>query len=552
MRKINFKAYDQGQAELFPLRLDAYISENAPVRLVNQIVDELDICVITNGYKAGGCSGYHPRMMIKVLFYSYLSNIYSCRKMETALTESIPYMWLSGKQFPKHSCINDFRSKRLKQHINALFTQVVLMLVEMGYISLEVQYVDGTKIESAANRYTFVWRKSVERHKERLEKKISGILAQIEQGIREDNQTDNTGFDAIDSQELKRRIRQINEKGQPDDNHKLMDELEQKHLPKLQEYEQKLEDMGEQRNSSSKTDKDATFMRMKEDHMRNGQLKPAYNIQISTENQFIIHFAPYQNPTDTRTFIDFLDRFKARYGKQSAQVVADSGYGSQENYEYLEKEGIEPYVKFSYFHQEQKKAYRQNIYLADNLYYNKEQDYYTCPMGQRLNLVGEYLKTNPSGYQSTIKRYAAVNCSGCPLRSQCHKAKGNRTIEVNHQLNQFKQNAREKLTSEEGLRHRSKRPIEPEAVFGQIKYNKGFNRFTLKGMDGVNLEFGLLAIALNLSKMARKRAVLQLIRYLGSWMDPNSLLNQTFWGERFVFQPIIWQKSKILKLNFAA
>ena len=153
MKNITFKDYNQGQAELFPSRLDDFIPDEHPVRMVNKIVDQLDISFITSGYKEGGCRGYHPRMMIKILFYSYLSNIYSCRKMETALKESIHYMWLSGKQFPKHSCINDFRSKRLKNHINNLFTQVVIMLVDLGYVSLDVQYIDGTKIESCANRY---------------------------------------------------------------------------------------------------------------------------------------------------------------------------------------------------------------------------------------------------------------------------------------------------------------------------------------------------------------------------------------------------------------
>lgn len=509
MKNINFKSYNQGQGEFFPMRLDAYIPDNSPVRLVSRIVDELDITVITNSYKSGGCSGYHPRMLIKVLFYSYLSNVYSCRKMEAALTESIAYMWLSGKQFPKHSCINDFRSKRLKAHINSLFTQVVVMLVEMGYVSLDVQYIDGTKIESAANRYTFIWRKSVERNKERLHKKIACILAQIDEGISEDNQCESLDFTPINSEELQQRIREINQQNRPTSKQgkKLLNELEKKHLPKLQEYEQKLEDIGAHRNSSSKTDKDATFMRMKEDHMKNGQLKPAYNIQISTENQFITHYAPYQNPTDTRTFISFLKGFKARYNHQSSEVVADSGYGSEENYEFLEQEGIEPYVKYGYFHKEQKKVHRNNAYLADNLFYNSEHDYFVCPMGQHLTMVCEYTKTNDSDYKSTIKRYSATNCKGCPLRGQCHKAKGNRTIEVNHKLRAYKQTAKEKLTSPKGLQHRSNRPIEPEAVFGQIKYNKGFNRFKLRGLDGVNLEFGLVAIALNLFKMSKRRPI---------------------------------------------
>ncbi|MDD3892868.1 MAG: transposase, partial [Bacteroidales bacterium] len=287
---------------------------------------------------------------------------------------------------------------------------------------------------------------------------------------------------------------------------KLLNELENKHLPKLQEYEQRLEDIGDHRNSCSKTDKEATFMRMKEDHMKNGQLKPAYNIQISTENQFITNFAPYQNPADTRTLINFLESFKDKYSKQSEVVVADAGYGSEENYEYLENESVEAYVKYNYFHKEQKKACKANPHKVENLFYNQEQDFFICPMGQRMILVGEYKKTNASGYVSAIKKYCAENCNGCPTRGRCFIGKGNRIIEINHKLRGHKKKAREILTSEQGLVHRSKRPIEPEAVFGQIKFNKMFNRFRLKGLDGVNLEFGLIAIALNISKMAKRQA----------------------------------------------
>lgn len=510
MKQINFKTYNQGQTELFPTRLDEYISQDSPVRLVNKIVNELDIEAITKSYKSIGCSGYHPKMMLKVLFYSYLSNIYSCRKMEAALKENIHFMWLSGKQFPKRSCINDFRSKRLKNHINKLFTQVVIMLVDLGYVSLDTQYIDGTKIESVSNRYTFVWRKSVEKYKARLEIKINGILTQIERGIQEDKQYQEDTPTPINSEELKQKIDELNKNNKPKDKskQKLVKELKEKYLPKLVSYEQKLNDIGQKRNSCSKTDKDATFMRMKDDHMKNGQLKPGYNVQISTENQFITHYGIYQNPTDTRTFIDYLTQFKAIHNFQSKVIVADSGYGSEENYDFLEKENIEHYVKFNYFHTEQKKAFRTNPYRVENLHYNHEEDYFVCPMGQRMKNIGAYEKTDSYGRRSKISKYRALNCSTCNMRGRCFKAKGNRIIEVNHNLRRHKQIARDNLTSAKGIKHRSNRPIEPEAVFGQIKYNKGFNRFKLRGLDGTFLEFGLIAIALNISKMC-KRAYLK-------------------------------------------
>lgn len=508
MKRVNFKAYNQHQTELFPNRLDDFIPESAPVRLVNRIVDELDITPILEGYKSGGCSGYHPKMLLKVIFFSYLSNIFSCRKMESALLENIHFMWLSGKQFPKHSCINDFRSKRLKGHINQLFTQVVIMLVELGYISLDVQYIDGTKIESASNRYTFVWRKSVERYKSNLEEKIRDILGQIEEGIQSDTRNTDEAPVELNAEMLKEKVREINQSNKDieKDKKKLLTKLEKEHIPKLEEYEQKLKDIGENRNSMSKTDKEATFMRMKDDHMKNGQLKPAYNVQMSTENQFITCYGIYQNPTDTRTLTHYLEKFKEQYGKQSTEIVADAGYGSEENYEYLEENEIEHYVKFNMFHAEQKKKFKNDPSKVENLHYNEEGDYFVCPMGQHMCFIAEYPKTNNYGFVSTVRKYRAKNCKGCQMRSKCFKGKGNRSIEINHRLRELKQIARDRLNSEKGLVHRSNRPIEPEAVFGQAKFNKGFNRFKLRGMQGVNLEFGLLAIAMNIQKWANKEA----------------------------------------------
>ena len=275
--KVIFKEYNQGQGTLFPISLDSKIPADSPVRLVSQIVDKLDISEIINTYDGGGTSAYHPRMMLKVVLFSYLSNLYSCRKIENALQDRITFMWLSGGQEPDHNTINRFRSKNLKDTINQIFTQVVILLVEMGYLSLDVVYTDGTKLESRANRYTFVWRKSVEKNKAKLESKIRNVLEQIEEGIAHDNQPDDEPPTPIDSEELKKRIAQINREKLSKENKKVVKYLEEKHLPKLQEYEKHLDILGN-RNSYSKTDKDATFMRMKDDHMKNGQLKPAYNI----------------------------------------------------------------------------------------------------------------------------------------------------------------------------------------------------------------------------------------------------------------------------------
>jgi transposase len=503
--KIRFKEITSQQSVLFPSNISDKIAANHPVRIVNQIVDQLNIDDILIGYKGGGTSSYHPRVMIKILFYSYFCNVYSSRKIEKLLHENIYFMWLSGHNTPNFRTINDFRSKRLKHKIQGLFSELVLLMSDLGFVSLEVQYVDGTKIEAFPNKYSFVWRKSIENYKSNLDKKIRSVLKDIDHAIEEDAQApDSEELKEINSKELEEKITALNKRltNPNKEQQKGLKKLKEEDLPKLQEYERHLEILGD-RNSYSKTDTDATFMRMKEDHMKNGQLKPAYNVQISTEGQFLTNFSLHQRPGDTATLKPHLEQFKNLYQKQSDTVVADAGYGSEQNYEYAENEYIEAYIKYNYFHAEQKKKYKQNPFLAANLYYNAEQDFLVCPIGQKMYCIGTQKRTSDLGYESTVHIYQAQNCKGCPMRGGCHKSAGNRKIELNHKLLNYRKQAREKLISEQGLFHRSKRPIEPEAVFGHIKFNNKFNRFTLKGLDKVEIEFGLVAISHNLRKIAR-------------------------------------------------
>ena len=359
--------------------------------------------------------------------------------MAIAVKENLPLMYLAGSTTPDFRTINDFRGKILKDSLQKLFAEIVKLLVKKGYLSLDVQYIDGTKIESAANKYTFVWRGSVEKYKEKLEAKINKVLSDIEDSIQSDNQeiTKQELPKEINTKELKEKLAEINKrlKEPTKKQAKELEKLQNEHLPKLEKYEESLKIMGD-RNSYSKTDTDATFMRMKDDHMKNGQLKPAYNAQISTENQFITHVSIHQTPGDTNTLESHLDGFEKSYQKQSKEVCADAGYGSEENYEMLKKKEIEAYVKYNYFHKEQKKKQKEDPFSVQNMYYNLKEDYYVCPMGQKLSNVGKGKRTSSNGYESKVTYYQAQRCEGCPLRGLCHKAKGNRRIEVNYRLNQ--------------------------------------------------------------------------------------------------------------------
>ena len=505
MAKLAIKSDNRKQNLLLPPSLDELVPENHMVRVVDAVLDRLDISDILSTYRGGGNSAFNPKMMLKVLVFAYLSNVYSSRRIEELLRRDIYFMWLAGMKRPDFRTINYYRGKRLKEGFDTVFTQVVRLLHEEGFVSLKVQYIDGTKIESVANKYTFVWRGSVEKYDARLKAKTEALLRQIEQNHAIENQ-ENPVSEELTAEEVTKRVERIKEKVDADnlgkEERKALKQIETDSVPRMNRYREQLETMGS-RNSYSKTDPDATFMRMKEDAMLNGQLKPGYNVQISTENQFITNFGIYQRPTDTLTMISYLESFKARYGMQSEEIVADSGYGSEENYEYMFSNGMTPYVKYNMFHVEQRRGYRNNPFRVSNLFYNPDDDFYVCPMGQKLKFIRQEKRYTASGYQQTVSVYRACRCEGCPLRGQCHKSKRDRQIEVNHTLDDYKARARELLTSEQGIKHRSNRPIEPEAVFGQIKECGRFRRLRLKGLTGAKIDFGLKALAHNLRKLAQ-------------------------------------------------
>jgi transposase len=515
MTKLHFRPYIPNQTLLFPGRIDEDIAANDPVRIVSILVDSLDLSGIKALYKEYGRSPYHPQMMLKVIIYAYMNNVYSCRKIEKLLLRDIHYIWLAGYEKPDFITINRFRN-RVKNEINHIFTRLVLLLAGKGYVSLDVEYIDGTKIESKANKYTFVWRKSVEKNRAKLLDKIKVLLDQIDETIAQDKAVENESVEftpaAISSlaRELKEALSEQpaaktgEEKKAHRAKEKQVKELE-KQAEKLAEYDNHLQTL-EERNSYSKTDPSATFMRMKEDAMNNGQTKPGYNLQIGTENQFITDFSLFPNPTDTLTLIPFLVSFAERYNRLPATAVADAGYGSEENCRFMEENEMDAYVKYNRFHKEQKRSFKKNPFLIDNLYYNDREDYYICPMGQRMSFIGKTHGKTASGYPTEQSRYRAKRCEACPLRSACFKAKGNRIIEVNHRLSEYKRKARERLTSEEGLEHRSKRSIEPEAVFGQMKYNMAYKRFRHFGLDKVTMDFAFFSIAFNIKKMCAKIA----------------------------------------------
>lgn len=508
-----FKEYTQDQMWLLPPSLEELIPTNHLVRTVNAAIDGMDIRPLVKSYKGGGTSSYHPRMLLKVLIYAYTQKIYTSRKIAKALREDITFMWLAGNNRPDFRTINRFRAVVLKEGIGAVFSGVLELLIEKGLIRYENYFLDGTKIEADANKYSYVWKKTVKRNKERVCEQVNELLERIEKWNEEedacygDRDLEELGEGVeIGSEELQRTIDTINQglaerrSSEHKEVSKVVKKLEKEMLPWLKRYEGYERILGK-RNSFSKTDADATFMRTKDDVMGNGQLKACYNVQIGTENQYILGYSIHQTPSDTSTLIPHMNTFQSMTGRMPHNIIADAGYGSEENYEYIQHHGIGNYVKYNTYEQEQKRGYKDDKFRVEHLEYDSKKDEYICPAGRRLRYTNDKIRITDNGYVQRIKVYSADDCRWCRQKSVCHRSKKNRTITINPTLVQYKSQVIGNLKSEKGLLLRARRGVEVETVFGHIKRNWEFKRFRLRGRDKVATEWGILCIAYNLFKL---------------------------------------------------
>lgn len=537
MKRPVLRPYDQHQPLLIPASWEELIGSNDPVRLISAVIDKLDLGSLLAKYSVTGRPSYHPRLLLKVLVYAYVNNIYSSRRIEEACRTHIHFIWLCGTERPDHNTIARFRADRLGAVLKEVFTQVVKLLVEQGLTSIEEVYVDGTKIESAAGRYTFVWRKSLEKNTARMAAQLEELWNYAEGIARHELEPLRpVEFKAVDPQAVERTITTIQEAikdREADKKVKQKLNYAKRNWPKnVAKNQQHLEEMGE-RGSLSKTDTDATFMRMKEDHMRNGQLKPGYNLQISTHKQFVVDYTLHQKPTDTTTLPSHLSSHKQAYGRVPKKACTDAGYGSEQNYAMLELEGVEAFVKFPHFDSVVRGKKAISPAVAKGMRWNQQDEEYLCPQGHHMPWVGVTSRKTDNGYVQTLARYMAPpQCATCPLHDACainkgdQAAEGGRVVVVNHRLERYRHVAYVKLTSEEGIAHRKQRPHDVESVFGNMKSNHGLRRFLLRGIRKVSIESGLALMAHNLRKWAAilaqkaRTATLSALRALDPLSNP--------------------------------
>jgi hypothetical protein len=417
-------------------------------------------------------------------------------------------MWLAGLRKPDHNTINRFRGQRLQHTLRPIFDQVVLMLCEERLLNIKDLYTDGTKIEANANRYTFVWGKAIKTSRERIGKQLDELwnyALGIAAAELEDTDPPGSGHKRITKESINKTVEQINAVLKDKDiDAKVRQKLNyaKKQWPAaLDKYEEQEKVLGTGRNSYSKTDQDATFMRMKDDHMRNGQLKPAYNVQISTNNQFIASYSIHQKTTDTNTLKSHLSAHIKSLKVKPSSVTADAGYGSEENYQWLKNKRITAYVKDRDFdrHQRKKNCKKTNS-NAHQFVYDVGTDKVICPNGYRMKNIGIRQRVTASGFKQDFTKYRMTKCNSCPLQKKCNPGNNMKTVELNHNLNRLRAQAVKRLNTKKGIKKRKQRCHDVEPVFAAIKHNHYFNRFMLRGIQKVNVETGLLALAHNLRK----------------------------------------------------
>jgi len=493
-----FKAYERNGQLVLAINNEILLPENAPVRLTSAQLEGLDYTKLYRAYSAKGRkSKVDPRVLFQVMVYGYQCGIYSSRKLEEACRYRVDFMWLLGEEpVPDHTTISRFRTGRCAEAAEDLFYQYVNLLEKQSETDHETVFIDGTKLESCAGRYTFCWRKSVEKHLTKVRKKVE----------------DSTGLKSLQGlqaylEERKETISFVHRKGRRKSEEQkqweTLDELRQK----WEGYEKSLKIMGESRNSYSKTDPDATFMRMKDDHMRNGQLKPAYNVQIAVNSEYITGVDVFSNRTDIGTLVPFLKQLKNKHKKRYTAVTADAGYESLENYLYLEASGQLSFIKPSNYEAKKTKRFKEQIGRIENMGYNEIEDCFICAQGRKLPLRRECTELEYGQFVTTAW-YRCESCSNCPQRNTCCKAKdldSPKEVMVKKTFWELREKSQENITTERGIYLRMCRSIQVEGAFALLKTDFGFRRFLTRGKANVRIEMFFLAMAFNLKKLWMKR-----------------------------------------------
>lgn len=506
--KVNFKSKIKKMQLSFSFDLTNNFEMDDEVFLVHNIVEEMNLDFLNSAYSNMGRKPIvEPRTMLKVLVFAYLNRKYSARDIEDACKYDLRFRWLlDNKKAPAYVTINRFRSL-IYPFIDEILTQLVELLIEQREVDLKSIYIDGTKIEANANRYTFVWKKSILKYQERLLDKITKYFDIEEELSSEDcRKIVLTNFNDIRNICKSENVVFVYGQGKRKTEEQRKYELFEEWLDKLEIYERHLDIMGE-RNSYSKTDNDATFMRLKDDHMKNGQLKPAYNIQCATNGDYVVGIEGFSNPADMRTLPSFMDNILRKYDMKIDRVVADSGYESEENYLYLKEKQIEAFIKPSNYEIKKNSKYKKDISRRENMTCHESDDYYLCYNNKKLEFEKIVYRKNKYGFKSESKVYLCKDCLNCSYSNDCIKYSnktGLKRIYISERFESLRKESEKNITTEEGIIERMNRSIQAEGIFSYIKTGMNYSRFRHKSMDKIVAEMKLLSIAINIKKLSNK------------------------------------------------
>ena len=514
----NYTLNEEGYQLKLPLNLETIIPVDDSVRLLSQFVEAMDLTDLYSTYER--INTVSPRTLLKIVLYSYMNGDYSSRSMELNCKRDINFMYLlEGKPVPDHATFARFRSIHFAPCAKRILAEMSGLLYELGEISGETIFIDGTKIEACANKYTFVWKKSVSKNQEKLLMKIADFIDECEQlyGIQIVH-GDTVKMKHV--KRLRRKLYALKQEENIDFVHgigkrksplqKSIETLES-YLDRLKGYTKKLHICGK-RNSYSKTDPDATFMRMKEDAMGNGQLKPAFNLHHGVDSEYITWLTISPQPTDTTTLIPFFKEAETYLSFKYKKIIADAGYKSEENYVYLEKNGQVAFIKPSNYEKSKTRKYKKDIGKMENMEYDPEKDSYRCQNRKMLTVQYQRKQKTATGYLRTVTVYQCHECKGCPFKEKCIKGNNCKTpmekrekrLYVSKVMKQKREENVKRIISEYGNQLRMNRSIQAEGSFANVKEDMNFRRYLYRGKENVTAQSVILAIGYNINKLHHK------------------------------------------------
>ena len=501
-----------------PLDLSTKIDICDPVVTFREVLKGVNLkkYLVKRKDETRGRDGYNPETLLKIVLFANMIQTRSTRKIESLCKNDIRFMWLAEGERPSHMTICNFINSYLVDNIENISNDIVEYIVHKEGLDISTVFIDGTKIEAFSNRYSWVWKKACITSRDRKFRQTTELLKEINESLILPLNTYFKLQEQYQIEDLEKYMEKLKEIKEAESIEFVYGSGKRKHMiqkyyeklneivDKLKEYAVKIDKCGDHRNSYSKTDEDATFMRMKTDYMGNTALLPAYNWQLAVSNEYILFGLTSQSASDNKCFIPLMEKYRKIFGRYPNYPVADAGYGNLETYRYCERNRIEMFMKFPLWKREtHDKKFHNDIFRSVN-FRKDEEGNIICPNNKRFYKLNE-VAIHGSIDKRTVERYQCESCEGCPFLERCHKGKGNRIINLNETLTAYHKKVIENLASPLGIELRKQRSAQAEGAFGVIKQDYNYRRITRVSINKVNTELYLIIIGFNLAKYHNRK-----------------------------------------------